>query len=167
MWLDKALAKLFGPPKKPPLGNTELSPLSRCELALHNLGLPEPIELTAFAAQGWRISPAYSSIELYVDRLREFEKKVIKNSPITALLFSNNPSGISLDLFFVSEDNHYLDKYDAIVNFHLAATLLCKALAKVQDDKFGVGEHNYRVLTIILQDVTHICDVINQARTIN
>lgn len=168
MWLDKTLAKLFGSPKKPLLASTDsLSARERCEVALRSLDLPNTIEISAIKAQCVRINPCYASIETYIERLNMFNKMVLRKHPITALLFNGRPSGVDLDLFFVSEDNHYLDKFDAIVKFHNAAQELCENLAKSDGVQFGVQEHNARVLMSLLQNVSHICEEINQARTIN
>ena len=102
------------------------------------------------------IETYFTSISLYAKKLRQVENLVSKEVPVANDWTPENTKVIVLDDFFLAENGHLQNFYQAAVALRNSGLSLCKAMEASDEAEFGAYEHNLRMLTKVLSNLRDI-----------
>lgn len=103
------------------------------------------------------MTPLYSNIELYTQRLKE-TYYLLRDNRVIAPDWAANlvPQRVSFDRFLVSNDGHYVDVQTAIGEFRKASIQLTEFMKGVDTVTPGIMEHNLRMLTKLFTSLREV-----------
>lgn len=114
-----------------------------------------------------RIKPAFENIEEYVDQISSYAQLIEFTRPIRPSQLVMSDRVMTVDQFLVSKDDRYVDEVLAVTRLRAEGLELCRLLAKCEGVQSGFDEHNLRVMTNLLNNLTEIVEALSQVGQMN
>lgn len=101
-----------------------------------------------------------TNVEAYVELLDLFIERIRSNEVIKPEDIPDYSNSKSLEIFFTDKEGKYLDYNESLMLLKNAVLTLCHELILNRED-IGVHEHNRRILSTVLVDLTELGVLIN------
>jgi hypothetical protein len=98
------------------------------------------------AVIGVELKVFYKTIDEYRQEMKALSGRLLNEQMIQTAWADQTEKEVAMDRFLTSKDGFYLDVVDAIHGFKHEALVLCALMQKSDQAKFGVHEHNRRML---------------------
>lgn len=113
------------------------------------------------------IKPTFENIEEYADQVRAYKQLVEFSRPIRPSQLVASDKVMTVDQFLVSKDGRYVDNAMAAATLKAEGLELCRHLAKCEGAQSGFDEHNLRVMTNLLTNLTETVEALSQVGQMN
>lgn len=101
---------------------------------------------TKDAVMGVELRVFYKTIDEYRQEMKALAGRLLNEQMIQTAWADQTEKDVALDRFLTSKDGFYLDVVEAIHGFKHEALVLCALMQKSDQAKFGVHEHNRRMM---------------------
>ncbi len=116
---------------------------------------------------GITIKPTFENIEEYANQINAYARLVEFSRPIRPSQLVASDKVMTVEQFLVSKDGRYIDEAMAVAWLKVEGLELCRLLAKCEGVQSGFDEHNLRVMTNLLTNLTETVEALSQVGQMN
>lgn len=98
----------------------------------------------------------YPNIDAFTLKINDTNALILQGVKVPNKWISTDLQRVSFDSFLCSKENYYLDPLKEIEKFKIAALRLCELMAESDSAKYGIYEHDLRILGRMFLNIREI-----------